>query len=86
VHLDFETIKNSSNLELIEFFNAREYNETLKQNVKLMKKKVNAFIFPKIKRHITELIQHKFANYIIIEMIPFLSMKNLNYFYFNVSL
>ena len=81
--LDVESIKNSNNLKVL--FRQKDYNETLKHNVNLMKQDINLHIFPKIRQDFDSLLQHKFANYVIYEMVPYLSKKNIEFVHDIVS-
>ena len=63
--------------DLVELLKSRDYNESIKEIINEMKSEVNTLVLPKIKNNILELMDHKFANYIIYEIIKFLSKKNL---------
>jgi len=90
-----ETINKNSKIELqelkniedlVEVFKNRNYNQTLKDNIHKLKSKINETIFPNIKKEILPLMKHKFANYIVYEMIQFLTETNIDYVFSLVSL
>ena len=81
-NISIEKTINSKNLT--ELFKLKEYNESLKENIVKIGKGNNHLIFPKIKNDFVELMNHKFANYVILEMIPFLSKKNLNLIFHDI--